>query len=65
MLNEGHPAYLEKGGLFMRARDIVGKLGERALHLVAVLAVAGVALESMVGFDFEDGVNHPLDTIDE
>ena len=49
----------------MSIKDIVGTLGERALHLVAVLAVAGVALESMAGFDFEDGVKHPLDTVDE
>ena len=65
MLNEDHPTDLEKGGLFMSIKDIVGTLGERALHLVAVLAVAGVALESMAGFDFEDGVNHPLDTVEE
>jgi hypothetical protein len=65
MLIEGHPINLNKGGLFMRAKESAGLLGERALRVVDVLAAIGVAVESMVALDLEDGVKHPLDTVDE
>lgn len=65
MFTEGHPINLNKGGLFIRTKETVGLLGERALRVVDVLAAVGDVVESMAGFDFEDGVNHPLDTVDE
>jgi len=49
----------------MRAKESAGLLGERALRVVDVLAAIGVAVESMVALDLEDGVKHPLDTVDE
>lgn len=49
----------------MRAKESAGLLGERAFRVVDVLAAIGVAVESMAGLDLEDGVKHPLDTVDE
>lgn len=65
MLYEGGSLESENGGRFSKIKDVIGTLGERALHFVAILAGAGVTLERLSGIDYEDAANCPFDVLDE